>query len=359
MSQQDLMDIPTAAFNVDSERLLSPIAADAPTGPSLRYEGTYDAINALRREDDPQLDQGVWQSELKKADWPRVAEICLATLETRSKDLQIAAWLSESWTHLHGFAGLRAGLHLVAVLCDAYWDGLHPEIQDDDVEFRLAPIFWIDEKLSIAAKRVPLTAPRAEEVAAYTFAEWENGCRQLRQRGDGGPTPQRFQQSALLTPTHWLARLARDLEGAAASADELHRVLDARCGTHAPALARIRETLGSILSVVTATLRGRHDSPDVPDAAASGEGEAAATPLDNASRDTSAIRSRVDAYRRLAEAAEFLERTEPHSPVPHLIRRAVSWGGLSLEELLPELVRDSHQLAEIFRTLQLGEKPRP
>jgi type VI secretion system protein ImpA len=68
------------------------------------------------------------------------------------------------------------------------------------------------------------------------------------------------------------------------------------------------------------------------------------------------IRSRVEAYRRLAEVADYLARTEPHSPVPHLIRKAISWGGLSLEELLPELVRDSAQLSEIYRMLQLGER---
>jgi len=40
--------------------------------------------------------------------------------------------------------------------------------------------------------------------------------------------------------------------------------------------------------------------------------------------------------------------------VPHLVRRAVAWGGLTLQDLLPELVRDNAQLAEIYRLLQFG-----
>jgi len=36
--------------------------------------------------------------------------------------------------------------------------------------------------------------------------------------------------------------------------------------------------------------------------------------------------------------AEYLARTEPHSPVPYLIRRGVEWGNKPLSELLGELI---------------------
>ena len=36
--------------------------------------------------------------------------------------------------------------------------------------------------------------------------------------------------------------------------------------------------------------------------------------------------SREEAYRQLLLIAEYLARTEPHSPVPYLIRRGVEWG---------------------------------
>jgi predicted component of type VI protein secretion system len=68
-----------------------------------------------------------------------------------------------------------------------------------------------------------------------------------------------------------------------------------------------------------------------------------------------AIASRDEAYRRLAEAAEYLARVEPHSPAPYLVRRAIHWGSMTLPELLPELVRNQGELAELFRLLQLGD----
>ena len=67
----------------------------------------------------------------------------------------------------------------------------------------------------------------------------------------------------------------------------------------------------------------------------------------------SRIRTRSEAYQLLAEVAEFLVRTEPHSPVPYLVSRAVAWGSMSLHELLAELVRNSGELAEIYRVLDL------
>src|ERR1700722_6866094 len=74
------------AFQFDIEKLLSPISAEHPAGESLRYDGTYDKVRDARREDDASLPQGVWKTELRKADWHVVESLCTEALETRSKD---------------------------------------------------------------------------------------------------------------------------------------------------------------------------------------------------------------------------------------------------------------------------------
>ena len=69
------------------------------------------------------------------------------------------------------------------------------------------------------------------------------------------------------------------------------------------------------------------------------------------------VRSRDEAYRMLIEIARFLERTEPHSPVPHLLRRAIAWGRMSLPELLQELMSDQ---GNVFQLLGIDRgAPRP
>ena len=110
----------------DLERLLEPISPERPAGEPLRYDGTYDRIREARREDDPRLSQGIYQSELKRADWAAVERVALEALETRTKDLQIAAWLLEAWLQLYGFAGASAGLRLMSGLCENFWEKMYP-----------------------------------------------------------------------------------------------------------------------------------------------------------------------------------------------------------------------------------------
>jgi len=65
------------------------------------------------------------------------------------------------------------------------------------------------------------------------------------------------------------------------------------------------------------------------------------------------IRSRADAYRYLNDAADYLLQVEPHSPTPYLIKRAVTWGGMTLPSLLQELVLTPQDLQAIYALLGL------
>lgn len=68
------------------------------------------------------------------------------------------------------------------------------------------------------------------------------------------------------------------------------------------------------------------------------------------------IRSRAEAFESLAEVADFLARTEPHSPVSYLLRRAIRWGNLPLPELLAELLEDSQDRLRLMSLLDLHEE---
>jgi hypothetical protein len=87
------------------DALLKPLPGDEPTGTSARYDPVIAEIRIARESDDPSLPQGEWERPLKKADWSLVASLCIQTLSERSKDLQIAAWLSEAWIHQHQVDG--------------------------------------------------------------------------------------------------------------------------------------------------------------------------------------------------------------------------------------------------------------
>src|SRR5262249_38361150 len=148
---------------------LAPISAEAPSGASLRHDGTYDRIREARREDDPHAPQGIWQRELKRADWAEVDRVGAAALVMRGKDLQIAAWLLEAWINLHGFAGARQGFALILGLCERYWNDLHPLPDGDDFGARIMTIEWVNERMRYPLANVAVTQPSDRGVAAWSW----------------------------------------------------------------------------------------------------------------------------------------------------------------------------------------------
>src|ERR1700681_2778993 len=97
---------------IDLEALLQPISSDEPSGVDLRYRPVTDQIKEARRQEDD-LVQGVWKREIKTADYVQVLKLSKEALTKQSKDLQIAAWMTEALARREGFAGLRQGLELI------------------------------------------------------------------------------------------------------------------------------------------------------------------------------------------------------------------------------------------------------
>jgi type VI secretion system protein ImpA len=125
--------------------LLNPIPGENPSGANLRYAGIYDKIKEARREEDD-APQGEWARERKLADWKQVIKLASESLATKSKDIQVAAWLTEAMLRTEGFAGLLASLKLCQGLIESFWDTLYPELEDGDAELRVAPLDWIGSR---------------------------------------------------------------------------------------------------------------------------------------------------------------------------------------------------------------------
>lgn len=354
----------------DLDRLLAPVSADRPCGEWLRYDGIYEQVREARREDDAALPQGVWQAELKRADWSAVERICAEALASRSKDLQLAAWLLEAWIQLDGLAGTARGFDLLYRLCSEYWQGLYPALQEDFAA-RLAPIRWINEKLPRRLRLLRLTRPEMESVPAYSLADWE-----VALRNPGSNTAQdsltlaRFQQSVTLTPHPWFLELQRDLRAALGHVRALDDFLDEKAGKLTPGLLQFRSAAESVEqlveSMVDATRTSEPEPASEPQLALEPVSAAAELVTDSIVNNSDSndqatpaapvgkpLRTRADAYRLLEEIATFLQQNDPHSPTPYLIWRAVAWGKMSFSELLPELVSNQSELNELVRLLRL------
>ena len=115
------------------EDILAAIPGENPSGADLRYDTkllVLDKLKEFRRQDD-ELEQGAWQTERKTANWPQAVKLAQDTLATTSKNLQVAAYLTEALLQTEKFAGLRQGLDLVHKLLTTFWDSVYPAIDPE------------------------------------------------------------------------------------------------------------------------------------------------------------------------------------------------------------------------------------
>jgi type VI secretion system protein ImpA len=359
-----MMQTPAPELRERQAALLAPIPGNQPCGIWLRHDSVYQQIAEARREDDPSLPQGIWEQAPKRADWALVEHLCQEALTQRSKDLQITAWLTEAWLRRRGLPGLIDGLQLMTALLEQYWDGLYPRMEQNDAEYRLAPFVWLNKHGAIALGTVQIAAGASPAGRLFTLAEWAVVVRNERTaapaaqapKGRGAPsspdevtlTRQHFSTAVAMTPASFYKELQIQLHGAAVALDRLAIVLDTCLAEQAPALGNIESRLDECFQALQ-ELAGVpwQDKPEQEDEMESVKELPPVRPLDPAA----APRSREEAYRRLDEVADYLLRTEPHSPVPYLVKRAVAWGNMPLAELLQELLDSESDLKQIYRLL--------
>jgi len=333
------------------EALLAPVSSAPPAGPPLRNSAIYGEIREARREDDASLPQGAWQYDLKRADWARVTALAGDTLARQSKDLQLAVWLLEAQINLHGFHALAPCLTLLEQLCERYWDSLHPQADDGDLEYRGNLFRWLNDKLLPLLRQVQLThAGRERELS---WSDWELAGRE--EHGGHGQGTAEFLAALYATPSQECELARAALAGGLRALDTLQASLDRHFAGEAPGLGAMRALLLEIENLLEGELakRGHRVEEYLP--AGQPESDAPLPAAPPAPRGE-AILDREQAYANLARSAEYLLRLEPHSPVPYLVRRAIDWGRLNTVELYQELfVRMNGQIS-IFDLLGLKQE---
>lgn len=347
------------------EALLAPVSEARPCGDDLAFSAEVDAIVRARQADDPSLEQGAWVTELKEADWKFVARQSAQLIEKRSKDLQLAVWLAESCAKGGCKAGekgadrgsvLRAlaeSLMLIALLCERYWDGLHPLPDEDGFERRIGNLAWVASRIAPWLRGVPLTeAPNVYALRDFDVARMQGGDQLAKLEAARQAGSQLFQEGLL-----------RDCEYCATAIERLERSIDARLGADGPSFSAAKSGLESLLLFVKPMVKGQLAAAGA--AAPDAGGGAAIAAASGASAAVSAkaalpagpLQDRAQALAQLRAVAEFFRRTEPHSPVAYLADKAAHWGEQPLHVWLRSVIKDDASFAHIEELLGVGPKP--
>lgn len=367
---------------INLEALLAPIAGGNPAGRDTQFTGLHDGIKEARREDDSTLPRGDWVREPKRADWPSVADLAFKGLTIDTKDLQVSGWLTEAMVRLHGLAGLRDGLKLTRGLIENFWDALYPAIEypeaeegaenqprnEGDLSARAKALEWLSWQLAVLVKRVPITNHLSGD--NFTYSQWEetNALHAPEKIKSAEPDErarlvklaEQWNSAKAATKLEFFDQTASLLSDCAIELGKIDQVCDERFGKQAPSLGAFKKSLADVRSLIEDVIKERRP------AGANGAGNISANnDTDNMQVAKSALLAglngdptqwRQNAIDEMAQLASIFREREPHNPARLLLRLAIKWAPMPLEEWLPQMIKNRDKLDAISELLGISEE---
>lgn len=352
---------------IDTVGLMAPLDGGDGAGSDPRQDfsatAPYQRLRDARadaRAEERDRDAGDGTEAPLAAGWRDVRRLATDILESKAKDFEVAAWLTEALVRSDGLAGLAAGASLLAGLLESFWDTGFPQPDEDGLEGRAAPIGGLaggdaDGTIMQALRRTTLfMRPTGEPLALYQYdvAEETAGIADPQRRD------QRYAQGvvpfdAILTEAAAGRAALRGLivrtQAARDAWTRLETAVAERFGGDPPPTRRVADLLERLV-VIASRLGGgptTAERPAVPDDADNAEGTATVrqsggSPDAPFVAGTGAGLDRERALQMLEEIAAFFARTEPHSFLAYTLTNAVRRGRMPLPALLAEVLPDDN-----------------
>lgn len=347
---------------MDLSPFTAPLASNhGPCGDDLIFSSDFDQIQEARRFDDPSLSQGEWVTDLKEADWSGVVRICEDILSSKSKDLRVTCWLIEARCKTGGLTGLADGYALLGQLCENFWNDIHPQPEDGDIEQRTGVLDWLANQTPRLLRETALThSPKGNfslldnDSARATAKQMERNPAQAEEIARNAHVSlEQFEAAVKETPSAWFADGLRNTERVRQAIKQVQLILDARMGEYAPAFGPTFEVLDELTHFY------QRNVPAMPEPSPSVQGQTGGLVAERREPtigkptefNSGPIGSREQAIAQLQEIAAFFRRTEPHSPVAYLAEKAAKWGTMPLHEWLRTVVKDDSALLRMEELL--------
>nr|WP_317200866.1 type VI secretion system protein TssA [uncultured Psychrobacter sp.] len=356
------------------ETLIAPIEGSYQNvGEDLTFDPRIDAIVAARIEDDPLLAQGNWVTELKVADWGFVKQQCAQLLTDTSKDIKLALWYVDALSHTHHLPGIRHGLSLLQALNEEYWLTMYPRLdgEDDSMDIRAGLLSWFVKALSDDLKQIPLADSRASHYNYNYYLTARDHDKQRLQNPDSESTSSQltlseYNQAIKGSSPQWQQTLVTELASISGQWQALTDQLNDLMGMDAPVFAPVTDLLVSITQHLKplipefeeAAIQGDANSDIIhtdDESVQSGAPTAlAATSFSPTSRDHQS--NRRQALKLLGQIQEYFAANEPHSPVTFLLKRAINWADMPLDEWLKHIIKNEDQLSMLSDMIGIAPK---
>jgi type VI secretion system protein ImpA len=374
------------------EDLLQPIAGENPSGKNLKYDRVFDQIKEARTEDDDSLPTGAWERQAKRADSNLVIKLAGETLATKTKDLQLAAWLGEAYIRKEGAAIIAPVLKLVLDLQKEFWETIHPEIDEGDVGLRAMPLQWACNRYAALIYELPIAKNgfsyityKSGRALGYA-ADAENNDAKKKARDlalkRGQPTSEDVDDAIAGSPKSFYATLDPFYQDARDVLEDLALFCEEHYGDDGPSFRKLRDSLEEVHNIVSSLLSEKRLADPDPIAAPAPEPEpvvaapvpvaapaapvpvavapaAAAPPVAAPARAAAPSAAGPpanwdEAVSRVHAAAGFMASERPGSSVPYLLHSAIRWGEIRKHAPNPPLELLVAPASEIRSGLKLA-----
>ncbi len=365
------------------ERCIAPITVEQPVGADLRtntalharYYQMKDCRNAAR---DLERRQAQGESIDERADWKGLAKLCVETLSTTTKDLEVASWLVEALLRLQGLAGMGAGFTILSAMIKNYWETIYPLPDEDGLITRLAPLISLngDEYEGTLIRPIyHVLLTQGQTTGPFALWQYQQALDNTkltdtiiieRRKAQGSVFMSSIQTAVNESTAEFYQKLQQDHRTVQQVFAEYNVLLTKYCAEQAPPQTRILSVLdefGDYLrfiikdsthqdilhSVVPVTVNSAIE--DV--LTLSSTSLALESDEKGGTMLSGELNNREQALQLLGNIAAYFRKTEPQSPLPYVLERAQQLGRLSFPELLRELVNDEAARSAAYKLMGL------
>ena len=336
----------------DLEPLMAAVSPDAPSGVDLEYDPDFSRMEKAA-QGTPDQEFGSTKIEGAPADWDEVRDAAMSILR-RSRDLRAATYLAEAELSRVGLFGFRNALQLISVFVEEFWDTVYPKLDaddEDDPTIRINSLAGLCKVGGVIRQlRVtPILVSRSVGKFSWTDCAMAKGEIPIPAGMESPPIQKQIDAAVMACDPKEFAELVQAVEDCLKYATAIEKGFSDRLG---PAIGPNLEVLMKELKAISrfqkawGILRkevGGYDSPSGLEATV-GLSEAGNSQLDVAQSPVAnrpfVITRREDVIEGLDKIIHWLERNEPSSPLPMLLKRAKRLSTMSFLDILRDISPD-------------------
>jgi type VI secretion system protein ImpA len=321
--------------------LLEPISEDAPCGADLEYDDEFRQLEEVARGKpgsvvDP--DKPGASIAAVQPDWFETKSLALSIL-SKSKDLRAITYLVKAEIATGELAQVAPVLRATTEMVERYWSGLYPLLDaddDNDPTMRVNSLACLSDPEDVLRLLRETVLFKHGAYGTIKFRSLETGLGLLAESANPSDVSlsNSEAQLALMNGLESDPQNILALKECLDAARDLQTKVDELAGSRSMLdLKPLFQRLKPVVDFIEGLRAQAAESDANGDTPVSGEGGSGTTKSGQLNRD--------EAKRLIAKVCEFLEKTEPSSPAPLFLRRALALMDMSFLDIVRDLAPEA------------------